>query len=457
VIIFPNEEHWRAKIHFVQRRIAMKHLRVLGTLTTSKLIASLKTLTLLTLVTAAALTAQATAAVPDPVLQWIGIMNTTVITGATTPLLTSRVVALVSASVFDAVNGIRPRYQSLHVRSKAPAFASQRAAAVQAAYAMLIKIYPTQIDSLTVQRDASMSGIASGESAKAIAAGIAWGQRVADSIWEWRLLDGISPAAPPYYGVASIATTPAAVGLWRPTPLLGVSGAAPQFASMMPWVLTRPGQFRLPPPLALTDPVYLADYNEVRTMGAFSTSPRSTDQSELALFWAGNTPLYWNRMAVQVATARSLSLSQNAHLFALLNVAMADAAIACWDTKYRFSFWRPITAIRDPSSPNPDPTWTPWLDFFPAGTPAHPEYPSGHSTVSGAAAFVLAAAFGDETAVTLTSEVRPGTRTFASFSSVLAEINDARVFGGIHFRTSCLRGNLLGQAVAHYILTHAMQ
>jgi hypothetical protein len=197
VIIFPNEEHWRAKIHFVQRRIAMKHLRVLGTLTTSKLIASLKTLTLLTLVTAAALTAQATAAVPDPVLQWIGIMNTTVITGATTPLLTSRVVALVSASVFDAVNGIRPRYQSLHVRSKAPAFASQRAAAVQAAYAMLIKIYPTQIDSLTAQRDASMSGIASGESAKAIAAGIAWGQRVADSIWEWRLLDGLSPAAPP--------------------------------------------------------------------------------------------------------------------------------------------------------------------------------------------------------------------------------------------------------------------
>ena len=396
----------------------MKHLRVLGTLTTSKLIASLKTLTLLTLVTAAALTAQATAAVPDPVLQWIGIMNTTVITGATTPLLTSRVVALVSASVFDAVNGIRPRY---------------------------------------VQRDASMSGIASGESAKAIAAGIAWGQRVADSIWEWRLLDGISPAAPPYYGVASIATTPAAVGLWRPTPLLGASGAAPQFASMMPWVLTRPGQFRLPPPLALTDPVYLADYNEVRTMGASSASPRSTDQSELALFWAGNTPLYWNRMAVQVATARSLSLSQNAHLFALLNVAMADAAIACWDTKYRFSFWRPITAIRDPSSSNPDPTWTPWLDFFPAGTPAHPEYPSGHSTVSGAAAFVLAAAFGDETAVTLTSEVRPGTRTFASFSSVLTEIADARVFGGIHFRTSCLRGNLLGQAVAHYILTHAMQ
>jgi membrane-associated phospholipid phosphatase len=162
-------------------------------------------------------------------------------------------------------------------------------------------------------------------------------------------------------------------------------------------------------------------------------------------------------MAVQVATARSLSLSQNAHLFALLNVAMADAAIACWDTKYRFSFWRPITAIRDPSSSNPDPTWTPWLDFFPAGTPAHPEYPSGHSTVSGAAAFVLTAAFGDETAVTLTSEVRPGTRTFASFSSVLTEIADARVFGGIHFRTSCLRGNLLGQAVAHYILTHAMQ
>ena len=124
--------------------------------------------------------------------------------------------------------------------------------------------------------------------------------------------------------------TPAAasaVGAWRPTPALNASGAGPQFATMTPWVLTRPGQFRLPPPLDLSSSDYLADYNEVRTMGIFDGSGRTSDQSELALFWAGNTPLYWNRIASQIAAARSLSLSQNAHLFALMNVAMADAAI----------------------------------------------------------------------------------------------------------------------------------
>jgi membrane-associated phospholipid phosphatase len=141
---------------------------------------------------------------------------------------------------------------------------------------------------------------------------------------------------------------------------------------------------------------------------------------------------------------------------------MADAGIACWDGKYRYVFWRPITAIRlgdtdGNDGTDPDPNWAPWLDFFPTGTPPHPEYPSGHSTVSGSAAFVLAAEFGDDTPFTVTSEVRPGTRSFPSFSAAVAEIADARVFGGIHFRTACVRGNTLGQAVAGYISNHAMR
>jgi hypothetical protein len=120
-----------------------------------------------------------------------------------------------------------------------------------------------------------------------------------------------------------------------------LSGAGPQFATMTPWVLQRPSQFRLQPPLALTSAEYAADYNEIKVMGSFTGSARSADQSELALFWAGNTPLYWNRIASQIAADRALSLSENAHLFALLNVTMADAAIACWDGKYRYVFWRP--------------------------------------------------------------------------------------------------------------------
>ena len=415
------------------------------------------TSSLLISVLLAAVSASAATAVPDPVLEWIGVMNTTVLAGATSPLASTRVVALVSGSVFDAVNGINPRYTPLHVPPRAPASASQRAAAVQAAYAMLLKLYSTQSGLLTAQRDADITAIAAVEDAKSVTAGVRWGQRVADSIWDWRLNDGIAPNPPPFRGVESLVGTAAAVGAWRPTPSVYASGAGPQFASMAPWVITRPGQFRLPPPWALTSPEYLADYNEVRMMGIYTGSGRTSDQSELALFWAGNTPLYWNRIASQIATARSLSLTQNAHLFALLNVSMADAGIACWDSKYRYVFWRPISAIRDPTSDNPDPNWAPWLDFFPTGTPPHPEYPSGHSTVSGAASFVLAKRFGDSTAFTVTSDVRSGTRSFPSFSAAVAEIADARVFGGIHFRTSCVRGNLLGQAVAHYVLTHAMR
>jgi PAP2 superfamily len=405
------------------------------------------------------------AATPDPVLEWVGVMNNAVIAGGTTPLATSRVVALVSASVFDAVNGIDPRFQSLHVRADAPHHASQRAAAIQAAYAILFRLYPAQDATLlTPHRNASLAAVAAGEKASSIAAGIAWGQTVADAIWAWRLTDGFTPAPPPFLGVQSIVGMPGAVGAWRPTPqglpnnLPGAPGAGPQFASMTPWVLARPSQFRLPPPLALDTPEYAANVNEVKSMGVFSGSGRSPDQSELALFWAGNTALYWNRIAAQLSAARGLTLTENAHLFALLNVTMADAAIACWDGKYRYVYWRPITAIRAGITPaDADPTWVPWLDFFPAGTPAHPEYPSGHSTVSGSAAFVLAAAFGENTAFSVTSDVRPGTRAFSSFADAVAEVANARVFGGIHFRTTCERANTLGRAVADYVSKHAMR
>jgi hypothetical protein len=408
----------------------------------------------------------AAANTPDQVLEWVAIMNDTVITGGTSPLVTSRVVALVSSSVFDAVNGIDPRYHPLHVEPAAKHDASKRAAAVQAAYAMLVYLYPAQSATLMTQRNNSIAALTSTENAKSIQDGVDWGQSVADNIWAWRLMDGIAPAPPPFLGVLGIVGTPAAIGAWRPTPLAngqpGQPGAGPQFATMTPWVLSRPSLFRPVPPPALTSGVYTADYNEVKTMGVKDGSGRTADQSELALFWAGNTALYWNRIASQVSAERHLSLTENAHLFALLNVTMADAAIACWDAKYRYVFWRPITAIRSgdlDGNPNTDvdAAFVPWLDFYPGGTPPHPEYPSGHSTVSGAAAFVLAEHFGDNTAFTVTSDVRTGTRSFASFSAATAEIADARVFGGIHWRNSCVRGNALGQAVAGYVLDHAMR
>jgi membrane-associated phospholipid phosphatase len=403
------------------------------------------------------------AAVPDPVLQWIGIMNDTVLAGKTNPLVTTRVTALVTASMFDAVNGIHPIYHWLYVRPNAPGHASQRAAAVQAAYVILSTVYPDQSASLTIMQGDSMAAISATESPKSVQAGTAWGQTVATAILAMRASDGFTPPPPPFVGVLGMTASPAAVGVWRPTPLVNATGAGPQFATMTPWVLLRPSQFRLPPPNDVSSPKYVADYKEIKSMGVFSGSGRSADESEFALFWAGNTALFWNRIASKLSVERSLRLSENARLFALLNVTMADAAIACWDSKYRYVFWRPITAIRLGGSDgnpmtDPDPAWTPWLDSLPSGTPAHPEYPSGHSTVSGSAAYVLAAAFGDNSPFTVTSEVRPGTtRSFGSFSAAVKEIANARVFGGIHFRISCVRGNELGQSVAAYISSHVMR
>jgi PAP2 superfamily len=398
------------------------------------------------------------AATPDPVLEWIGITNNTVLAAGTAPNVTGRVVAMVSASVFDAVNGIEPQYQPFHVRPDAPHSASQRAAAVQAAYVILMDFYGAQQGgTLTTQHDASLAALALTEKPESIAAGIAWGQSVADAIWTWRLTDGFLPAPPPFFGVQSIAGAPNSLGLWRPTPKANASGATPQIATMTPWVLRRASQFRLPPPLALTSAEYAADLNEVRNFGSLASTMRSPDQSEFALFWALNTPLAWDRVAAQLSAARGLSLTENAHLFALLNVSMGDAIIACWDSKYRYIFWRPITAIRTGITPaDADPLWQPWLDSL-TGTPAHPEYPSAHSSFSGAAAAVLAGVFGENTPFSLTSEIRPGTRSFANFSEALAEIVDARVFGGIHLRSSCLRGTALGSTVADYVARHAMR
>jgi len=412
----------------------------------------------LLLIGIAATPSPSVAAPPDPVLEWINIMNDTVLAGGTPPFFTSRTAAMVSASVFDAVNGIDQRYRPIHVPPNAPDGASPRAAAIEAAYVILADSYPMQALALATQVKASLAALAPTESAQSIANGVAWGQTVANAIWAWRQTDGFAPAPAPFEGVLSIAGTLAATGFWRPTPPANAPGAGTQLATMTPWVLVRASQFRLPPPYALNSAQYLADLNETKTMGALSGSPRTADQSELALFWQSNTPLTWNRVAAQISAERGLSFHENVHLFALLNVTMAEAVIACWDSKYRYNFWRPITAIREgPTPASADPTWEPWLDFFKPGTPAFPEYPSAHASISGSAAVVLASKFGDNTFFTVTSESRPGTRSFSSFSGAVSEIADARVFGGIHFRTSCDVGNTLGRNVANFVARHAIR
>jgi hypothetical protein len=356
------------------------------------------------------------------------------------------------ASVFDAVNGIERRYSPIHVDAVAPRGASRRASAVQAAYASLVKLYPSQQSTFDQNRAASLATIGAAANSESIAKGIAWGQSVADAIWTWRSTDGFSPPPAPFLGGS-------AVGEWRPTPPAFLPGAGPQFAYMTPWAILSPSQFRPVGPPALDSDRYAADFLETKSMGSFSSSLRTADQTLASLFWNASTAsYYWDHIAVSLAARRHATLLENARVLALLNIAMADAAIACWEAKYHYVFWRPVTAIPlagtdGNSATAPERSWSPLF-----ATPAHPEYPSGHSTVSGAAATVLAEQFGQSTSFTVNSDVMLAVeRSFPNFEAALSEIKDARVFAGIHFRSACDDGQAIGVAVAQYVMSNSIQ
>ena len=391
----------------------------------------------------------ATSVSADEITDWNTIMFQVAHVAGTSPLAMTRNAAIVQAAVYDAVNGIEEKFTSVHVAPGAEPGASRRAAAVQAAYATLVKLYPAQKTTmLDPALTASMTAIASGaadENSVSIARGVAWGQTVADAILAWRSTDGIATVVPPVLGGP-------AVGQWRPTPPAFLPGAGPQFATMTPWVIASPSAFRPAGPAALDSARYALDFNETLTVGRSNSATRTADQTLFSRFWNSTTASYlWDQIAVSIAGARHLTLSENARLLATLNVAMADAAIGCWDAKYRFMFWRPVTAIPLAASDGngataADATWAPLF-----ATPNHPEYPSGHSCVSGAAAHVLASYFGDETSFTVTSDAAAMAgvvRAFASLTSSTDEIKNARVFAGIHFRLATDDGQTLGVSVA---------
>jgi len=390
----------------------------------------------------------------DVITEWNQRAQQALLTANASPLVSSRALAIVQVAVFDAVNGIDRRYTPIRVNPNAPKGASRRAAAIQAAYATLVKLFPLQKESLDAERKSALDSIASGDAAEnsqSIDRGIDWGQQVADEILLWRSTDGFTPAPPPFLGGTS-------AGQWRPTPPGFLPGAAPQFASMTPWALNSQSQFRPSGPPALTSEQYAADVNEVKEIGSMNSLTRSAAQTEIAVFWNGNTPAYWNRVATSVAAARHTTLLKKARLLALLNVAMADAVISCWDAKYTYNLWRPITAIQLASTDgNPatseDAGWTPLLV-----TPNFPEYPSGHSTVSPAAAVVLRSHFGNDAEFTLSSETLAGVvRSYTSFEQAVDEAFEGRIYGGIHFRSACRDGRITGIQVGNFVMENVAQ
>jgi len=394
----------------------------------------------------------------DEVTDWVGIMLVANHTAGVSAVIASRNGAIVESSVFDAVNGVKGHYSPIHVAPAAPKGSSARAAAVQAAYVSLMHIYPAQAATFNAARAGSLNAILATNGGGKLQAkiqasvdqGVAWGQQVADAIWTWRSTDGFAPAPASYLGDTN-------VGDWRPTPPAFAPGATPQFANMTPWVIASPGQFRPAGPPALDSARYAQVLNETKTMGRINSPYRTADQTLLALFWQSSTATYfWNHVGLELTATQDMTLLDNAHLFGALNVAIADSVIAAWDAKYYFHSWRPVTAINLADTDgnlatDADTSWTPLIP-----TPAHPEYPSAHSTFSGGGAAVLASFFGQNTPFTVDSDAMPGvTRSFTSFNQALAELADARVFGGIHFRTACDDGLAVGNAVGNYILQNA--
>jgi hypothetical protein len=398
-------------------------------------------------------TAAAGHAGEDQITEWNETMFKAAQVTGTSPFVMTRVAAIVQTAVFDAVNGIERRYTPFHVTPAAAPGASRRAAAVLAAYTTLVNLYPSQKPMFDQQLAASLASMgAAGATSVSIARGMEWGQTVANAILAWRSTDGFTPPPPVFLGDT-------APGRWRPTPPAFLPGAGPQFAYMTPWVIESPSQFRMAGPPPLTSARYAADVNEVKAMGSSTSLLRTPDQTLLAEFWQSTTPNYiFNRVALQLASERHMTFSEKARLFGLLNAAMADADIACFDAKYHFVFWRPVTAIQladtdDNPETDADPAWTPLLV-----TPAIPDYPSGHATLAGAAGTVLSTVFGEWATINLESDAPATTgvvRSFPNFSAMMSEVVDARILGGIHFRTADVDGQVMGIAVARYVLDHA--
>jgi len=391
----------------------------------------------------------------DEVTDWNEILFKAALVGQTSPLVVPRTAAITEVSVFDAVNGIDRRFTPIHVQERGPHAACVHAAAIQAAYASLVRLYPAQKSFFDQKRAESFAALHGrcNHDLHSVWAGIAWGQKVADAIWSWRSTDGLNQTLPPFEGGTGI-------GEWRPTPPAFVPGLLQQMASMKTWVIESHDQFRpVTGPHALSSAEYARDFNETKEKGSLSSLTRSADETLAAQFW-GNTSspgYFWNHLALSLLGPNGGSLLENARLLASVNVAMADAIIASWDAKYYFVSWRPITAIAlADQDGNPatqaDVSWQPLLI-----TPPFPEYLSAHSSVSSAAVTVLANHFGNHIPFTVSSDVSSVTRQFTSFAAALDEIRSARVNAGIHFRTACDDAQVLGTSVAQYVLHHSVR
>lgn len=368
------------------------------------------------------------------------------------PMPEARIYAMVQIAVHDALNNIYPRYRSYALNTAGDVLAHPDAAVAQAAHDVIVNQLPPQQTFADNLLTTSLNAIPNGD---AKTRGIALGKAAAAAIINLRANDGVANAQTGYVQ----GTLP---GQYRSTPPFDgppFNGfvAVPAWGQIKPFGMTSGSQFRVSAPYPINSADYTADFNEIKTLGRATGSTRTADQTQIAIFWLENVPLSFNRIARTMVAQKKLNAWETARLFALLQIAEADANIGCLESKFFYNYWRPITAVRlgdNDGNPNTvgDATW----DVLAPPTPPVPDYPSNHATNGGAGAAVLAAFFGNDNAsYTQTSSSLPNTtRTLTSFSQAARENALSRIYVGYHFRNACLKGEEQGKQIGKYIFDH---
>jgi PAP2 superfamily len=361
------------------------------------------------------------------------------------PPVAYRAIAIVHIAMFDAVNSIEPVYRPYYAQLPATRETSKEAAAAAAAGTVLIKLLPEAASDIQVALKSYLAAIPEGD---AKSGGIKLGEAVAAKTLEARANDG-SSAADAYRPVTT-------AGVYIPTALT----VAPQWPDLMPFAMTSPSQFRPKPPIALESEQWAKDYNEIKELGAKNSSKRTARQTEDARFWLLTGPLSTHPLHRQIALRKEMSVIDSARFMTVVTAAEADAMIAVLDAKYKYAFWRPITAIRNGdidgnAATERDATWLP-ID----NTPMHPEYPCAHCIVSSAVASAVEAMLGtaDIPEVTMTSPTAPGvTHRWTNVNAYADEVAVARIAAGFHYRFSTVVGQDMGRQIGLHAVKTIMQ
>ena len=399
--------------------------------------------------------ASASAAEPaSMLLQWneqaIGAIFTPAPAGAgQTPPVGSIHLAMVETAVYDAVNAIdRGHEPYLRNLPRVSRSASKTAAVATAAHHVLVGLVPALADSIKANLDAAYSAsLATIPSGWRKNAGISIGAAVAAKMLANRANDG---RYVPY------AFTPGTgKGQWRPELPAFVSDPFAWVSNVRPFAIGRASRFRTAGPLDLSSAAYARELNEVKSLGSATSTTRTAAQTALGMFYTANPISMLNKSLRDIVARKGLSITRAARLFAMTSMSGADALIGCWDDKDHYSFWRPITAIRNADiDGNPATTaQADWLPFLP--TPPYPDHPSGYNCLTGATTQAAREFFGtNDVRITLTSPVTATSRTYSHLSSIVHDTINARIYLGFHFRTPDVQGAKLGRQTAAYVAAH---